>query len=94
MYVQTIIIIIIIIIIIVHCIFIYIYDFSRVINTEETIPVGQTRATAFEREVRQKLISLNAAFQGFKDEDEKWKKTTTQYLLALQPSFFNSCSGQ
>lgn len=43
------------------------------------------RATALEREVRNRLISLDASFQAFKAEDEKWKKNVLDYLLTLQP---------
>ena len=48
------------------------------------------RANALEREIRDKLTSMNAAFEAFRAEDQKWKKNTTEFLLALQPSAFST----
>ena len=55
---------------------------SRIETT--TYPI---RSSAFEREVRTKLINVETKMEVYFREDREWKKKTTDFLLSLQLPF-------
>lgn len=53
-------------------------------SSAPTMSMPGIRSSAFEREIRNKLTSIEAKLESSIREDEKWKKSITDLLLSMQ----------